>query len=1558
MTVRWKPLLILSGLFLVIAVLGVIAMVYALVPRGSGDILPLARADRAAKQYDKALIHYQRALQKDGRNPAIHEELASMFAEWAAQSKGDAQAKLLNNLMDSLKAAADHGKKLKEPRRKLLAESMRRDLTGRSVFWSRELLKLEPKNSDAHYVLADEELEGASPRFAEIKRHLTELEAAKVSAVRLAWIKARLAEKMNDESELRRILADSRGITLATTADPVDQTALLRLRALDVRSMADDPVTVDPVELSGRVEALQKDLKVLLSGPAPAPTRITRLSLLLEQVQKTLTVLASNADAKSKPMIDKLVDGIEEDVETLFKKSLEGSSPSDLHIYLTYADHLRFRQKREQCLKVVKDALESPVATKPTMTETVLGLRAVAAEAALSQSDAPDRLEQAEPHIKELIGSSLKRYQGLGHLFQGAIELEQSGVAGPAAQGSNGKIVQAAKKGPELSSASQQKLRVSALNHLKIAATLLPEVAEAQARYGVALVLSLEQALGRQYLQNALRLKNLDPQYQVWAAWSMVQAGYPEEAEPIVTQLLEQIAKGKQSRELEGTLHLLNGEIHQARHGTEDLRKALVEYEKSTRSGASPTPAVQLRLAQIEVQLSRHDDALKRIDALRKANLGGPAAEHLAVLTLQDQKKDDKARTVLDAARKRFPESDELAGLDAAILLREKRAQDADKVLADFLKQYPDNVGVILMRAQVLADHLKNPQEARKLLINVADRSDNSAPFVQLALLDLKQQDYSAVTATIAKIRARWKEAAVADLLEAQLALDQSNLSEAIAHFDEALKKDPSNKLVQFWKAQLDSRNGATKDATSSFEAIAKAKPTKQINPGLSLMAAAESALASIAMESGDIDGAIHRLENLRKQSGPINQSGGLTRADRWQLASAYAAKSQLALAKREITALLKEPAATDDERVRAANFYRLHNEDEAALVLLDQVIKANPAHPAAVVTRAAILTTAKEKRYDEAAALVQTAIQASKDDPPPVFFLMLAAIKAQAPADQDGAKLAMEVLDAGLKAQPNSHELVQAKYKVLSMIRGDKKEAVAFVESKAKGGSGALQRLLVEVYRDQKDYAGAERVLRSLLTENPKDTQVAANLVRIVAIQAVDAAERDRHDEEKLFSDKAAGLIREFRQKFPNDLAFLQAECDLAARRGNLARALEVTQEMDKISKASPIGPQTRGRILTAQGRLREAATAYQEAIQRNPRQLDIRLALAQLSLRLDEIDETFNQSKFILDIDHDQPDAILLQAQALAARKGTRTQETAGRNKAVEVLSAAIQKNPKFAEAYHLKADILFRGGDRDRGLATLRECRRALPDDAAGIAQLIQHLCEHRPKGPTPTDLAEADTVASGSGDADKRGNLMLAIAVGFHKSGELERALPWARKAATKLNTPLVHLNYGDLLLSMAEGTEDQDKAKEYFKQAVDQYDQVLKVQANSIEAINNKAWILHSHLDQNRAALELTQAFVKRVDPATLPGEFFDTMGSIQESLGKSQDAEESYRKGLTKSVNHPVLNYHMGKLIAKDRARVSKASTYLEKAHAGRDRLSPTMAKDLETLLKKPMGAN
>ena len=88
MTVRWKPLLILSGLFFVVAVVGVIAMAWTLVPRSAQGVLKQARAAVAAGRFDDAEIYFKQALQFDAKSAAIHEEFANLYRDWCRTAPG------------------------------------------------------------------------------------------------------------------------------------------------------------------------------------------------------------------------------------------------------------------------------------------------------------------------------------------------------------------------------------------------------------------------------------------------------------------------------------------------------------------------------------------------------------------------------------------------------------------------------------------------------------------------------------------------------------------------------------------------------------------------------------------------------------------------------------------------------------------------------------------------------------------------------------------------------------------------------------------------------------------------------------------------------------------------------------------------------------------------------------------------------------------------------------------------------------------------------------------------------------------------------------------------------------------------------------------------------------------------------------------------------------------------------------------------------------------------------------------------------------------------------
>ncbi|WP_337174386.1 tetratricopeptide repeat protein [Paludisphaera sp.] len=1538
MTVRWKPLLILSGLFVAVAVVGVIAISSTLAPPTPQALLKQARAARDAGRLADAEIHFKQALQVGAVDAAVHDEIATLYEKMLASAPAERKDALRAERVDHLLKAQKLDPNLKGPRLRLLHDAMADDVVPDSIAWAREVAGIDPDDLDAAFVLAFQELEGGSPNLADVRKRLDQLVAGGAPEVRRLLIQARLADAANDDAARAEALAAGRALTLADDAGPTDMMAKLRLSALAARSESDPAaraeIVKDMVALSDRVVA----------SAEPGSQRVTRLLYLLEQSQRGLI---QQAQAAGQAPSEGLVDAIEGQLDALYEKSRELGDRADFQIHLTYADHLRFRRLRDRCLQVVKEALATPQATRPNSILIALGLHTVGAEVALMDTEDSARVAKATPHVQALLAAADDRYQGLGHLFQGALELEESGLGVGASA--------APKAGADPK--DQARLRASALAHLKAAAQKLPQVAEAQARYGVALVLNQEQALGRQYLQNALRMSALDPQYEFWAAWTMLQAGYPEEALPIVESIARKLDEGAVPADMRGALHQLAGEAYQARGGAGDLDRAAREFERVAGDGDRSDGGATLRLAQIDVQRGRLDEAYARVDALRKTGQAPPAAENLAVLILQRQGKDDEAREVLARARAKFPDASEIAGLDAALKVRDKKAEEADKLLADFLAAHPDDVTLAAMRAQILVDELGRVDDARKLLAEVGERGNTTAPWVQLAQIEMGRDDLEAAAAVVAKVRSRWKEGAVGDVLEGQLALKRSDVPAAIAHFDEALRKDPQNKVVAFWKAQLDGSTGDLAGAAQALGDIVKDRPSKEVDQGVTLLQAAQSALAAVSLQAGDVDDAIRRFEELKRG----NASGSLSRDDRWRLVDAYVAKKQWPAAKAEMNALLADPAAPAslDDRVRAANYHRQQDEIPAAVALLEGVLKESPSNASAVVTRALLHMQAKE--YPAASSLLRAGVEGTTKEGKPVpevFFLMLAAVEYEAPPVETSAERTIKVVDEGLAVVPDSIPLVQAKYLILDK-GGDSDKALEFVEARSKDDAkGIYRRMLVDVYRHRGNYEGAEALLRGLTADNPTDGNLAASLVEVVSLAAGEAMAAGDADKLRALEDSAESLIRDYRAKFPTNVAILQAECDQAARRGDFTRAVEITRDIDKVAKHSAVGPLLRARLFATQNRADDVAAAYAEAVEREPRRSDVRVSLGKAALRVGKVDEALAQARHVLGTQPTNRDANILQAAALDATGVGDAQRDEARAAAVAQLESAVAADPKFVDALETIADIELKRNRRPAALAALKRALAADPSNPAALARYVQLLAEPDPAAPSarPAGLEEARRLASEVVARDQKGAEVLAVAVGLHKARRLDLALPLSEKAVELLDSPVSHLNLGDLLLALAEGQPDPEKARPYFERAVDEYDRVLKVQPLAIEAINNKAWVLHSSLGRSREAMELIESILPRVNAALLPGEFYDTVGAVQEAVGRVEDAERSYLEGLKRSPELAVLHYHYGRLIASDKARGDRARDHLEKAVAAKDQLSPAMVDEAVRLVQRIEG--
>ena len=184
--------------------------------------------------------------------------------------------------------------------------------------------------------------------------------------------------------------------------------------------------------------------------------------------------------------------------------------------------------------------------------------------------------------------------------------------------------------------------------------------------------------------------------------------------------------------------------------------------------------------------------------------------------------------------------------------------------------------------------------------------------------------------------------------------------------------------------------------------------------------------------------------------------------------------------------------------------------------------------------------------------------------------------------------------------------------------------------------------------------------------------------------------------------------------------------------------------------------------------------------------------------------------------------------------------------------LLRNLIEKHPKRIDIYHRLADALRLAGRRDESVATLKRAIVQSPSDAAAVEMLVQALAGDAPAGKpaSASDLKAAEQIAETYARNEKTGRIALAVSLGYQKAGRLELALPWAELAASRLEDPMAELNLANLYLDLGEDRPEDSRSGELFKKAVEHYDIVLKSQANAIEAVNNKAWILHQYFGEN------------------------------------------------------------------------------------------------------------
>ena len=135
-----------------------------------------------------------------------------------------------------------------------------------------------------------------------------------------------------------------------------------------------------------------------------------------------------------------------------------------------------------------------------------------------------------------------------------------------------------------------------------------------------------------------------------------------------------------------------------------------------------------------------------------------------------------------------------------------------------------------------------------------------------------------------------------------------------------------------------------------------------------------------------------------------------------------------------------------------------------------------------------------------------------------------------------------------------------------------------------------------------------------------------------------------------------------------------------------------------------------------------------------------------------------------------------------------------------------------PQVEDASHTLAEIQIKRGNQAAAVAVLKDDLKANPTDASAASRLIEILSTPRPAGGATAgarDLDEAKHLAAEIAGQDKQGSMKLAVAIGYHKAHQFELAMPYAEAAAAKLGTPAAHLNFGDIVLTLAESQANSE-----------------------------------------------------------------------------------------------------------------------------------------------------
>ena len=448
---------------------------------------------------------------------------------------------------------------------------------------------------------------------------------------------------------------------------------------------------------------------------------------------------------------------------------------------------------------------------------------------------------------------------------------------------------------------------------------------------------------------------------------------------------------------------------------------------------------------------------------------------------------------------------------------------------------------------------------------------------------------------------------------------------------------------------------------------------------------------------------------------------------------------------------------------------------------------------------------------------------------------------------------------------------------------------------------------LKAAAYLGKKDTAAARRNLERALTLQPSYVPAATNLAQL------DLQKKDRKAARRRFE----AIL----EKEKDNVQALLALAALAPRLG--ATPKERIEWLERATKASPAAVQPKimlARAYAQAGDPKKGLEIAQQAQLSSPDSAELLDVLGSLQMGSGATEQALATFGKLVKLQPKSPLALYRLASAQTVG-GNRTE-------AAESLKKALSLKPDYVEAQVGLAELESRAGHYDAAIKIAQQLQKQADKSPIGFVLAGDVSMAHKKY----TQAVKAYETAYGLGKNSRIAVKLHAAMTRAGKTGEADARLGQLLKESP--DDAVVRLYWAEVNLKRGE-----------FKNAVDQYEWMLRKQPDNLLALNNLAWA-YQQLKDPRALQTAERAYKLKPDNAAIA----DTLGWMLVEQGNTARGIEILQKAVAAAPKAQEIRFHLaqGLIKAGDKA---KAREELERIQANGTKFP--QATEANALLKQ-----